>query len=115
MKKINKVQEEKRTELANKGWKFYKKSTHAVCPNQLRLTVNDAYMYAYDSMQEVWCDLSVAFGLKENYDLHPKTTDYILPDGPVFWRLIAINKARSLKFYEHKLSSHRIDYSERGK
>ena len=115
MKKKNEIQEKMRTELAEKGWKFYKESTHAVCPNQLRLTVNDAYMYAYDSMQEVWCDLSVAFGLKENYDLHPKTTDYTLPDGPLFWRLIAINKARNLKFYEHKLSSHRIDYPKRGK
>ena len=112
MKKINEIQRKKRLELIEKGWKFYKNSTHAVCPNQLRLTVNDAYMYAYPSMQEVWCDLCIAFGLKENHDLHPKTTNYTLPDGPVLWRVIAINKERDFKLYEHKLSSCRIDYSE---
>jgi hypothetical protein len=116
MKKKNEkqmTQEETRLKLENDGWKFKKDTTDAVCPNQLRLTVNDAYMYAYPSMQLVWNDLCVAMGLEENYELHPRTTYFTLPDGIFFWRLLAYNKDKQLRFYEHKLCKCRIDKREK--
>ena len=112
---IKKNQEEVRQKLEKLGWKFKKKSTYAVCANQLRLTVNAGYMYSYSYMQEIWCDLCVALGLKENYDLHPRTEDDFIPGGKKSWRLLAIDTIKGVKFYEHKLSKCRIDYNKQGK
>ena len=108
------IQKETRLKLEQRGWVFKKKSTYAVCANQLRLTVIPSYMYSYSYMQEVWCDLCVAFGLKKNYDLHPRTEDNFIPGGKGCWRLLAVDMVKGVKFYEHKQSKHRIDY-ERGK
>ena len=110
--KTKKNQQEIRQELQQKGWVFKKKATHAVCANQLRLTVNCGYYYSYPYMQEVWCNLCLAFGLKENYDLNPRTENDFLPDGKDYWTLLAEDTFKGVKFYEHKLSSHRIDYSK---